>query len=748
MKYFYLTLVLLFCRGLTFGQNQSVNQVIVETGPAKNNGAIHVLMDSGDHSKVKEIELLKHVKNAYVVLKKSGRQIDLDKGCIEFSAFVEDYLNVDSSHIDVYVDGVRGRQSVVGQLAPLNDWLNGSKKGLIQVLVPFEQKLDSIRVFIQSKGSNHIRLHDLKIKVTAGEFGADWQNNVLPEYLDNDSLIIKLANFGRIWGLLKYFSPHISEADINWDMALLPAVNSLMREPTRGNYNKVIQDLISEAGISRSKIDLTRRHKTGLPLNLDSMDADNRDFSWIDQCRDLNQDLKRSLKNAVHNYAAFRNKYVTTPEDDPSLGAPLFHEESYNKNLTQPLNFRLLTLFRYWNIIEYYYPYKQHIKNEFERSLKKYIPVFMAANSSKKYGKALIELNASIKDVHSLIPISAFNLSSYLFSGKTHIYPFTVMLDSMNHAIISKIDTGFQSITGIAPGSQLLRFNNRSVGDILDTFYSGISAGRDEMKNYAITRFKLFSFLPQMGETFEVKLKTGQAVINKELKYSVLDIRRYSNFLKEELMNSPMQTPSGASMDSTRFVSNGLLYINPRKFSLKDTASLLKMLERASHVIIDCRVYPSMEFIRKIVPWFLKDGTPWVQYKYVSGYPGLLKSMVVKNNKEDHYYYPNNVILLISNETMSRSELLTMNLQARKEKIISVGAKTAGADGNVTTIPMIGFPIISLKFSGLMVLYPNGLDTHGTGIAPDYYLPVDGLLNQTIAGIKANRFKFPAGKIK
>ncbi|MBK8829187.1 MAG: hypothetical protein IPO26_21655 [Saprospiraceae bacterium] len=53
--------------------------------------------------------------------------------------------------------------------------------------------------------------------------------------------------------------------------------------------------------------------------------------------------------------------------------------------------FRLLTLYRYWNIIQYYFPYKNLIEEDWKNVLEEFIPKFIAAKM-KEYTLVTLEI--------------------------------------------------------------------------------------------------------------------------------------------------------------------------------------------------------------------------------------------------------------------------------------------------------------------------------------------------------------------
>ena len=82
--------------------------------------------------------------------------------------------------------------------------------------------------------------------------------------------------------------------------------------------------------------------------------------------------------------------------------------------------FRLLALFRYWNIINYFYPSKYLIGENWNGVLKGMIPVFINADDTLSYNLAILQLSAKINDSH------VFFFTPQLFKYFGHNFtPFT-----------------------------------------------------------------------------------------------------------------------------------------------------------------------------------------------------------------------------------------------------------------------------------------------------------------------------------
>lgn len=87
-------------------------------------------------------------------------------------------------------------------------------------------------------------------------------------------------------------------------------------------------------------------------------------------------------------------------------------------------------------------------------------------------------------------------------------------------------------------------------------------------------------------------------------------------------------------------------------------------------------------------------------------------------------------MILVDEASQSQAEYTAMAFRAAPGAIV-VGSTTAGADGNVSSIPLPGGQ--RAMISGIGVFYPDKRPTQRIGIVPDLVaLP-------TIAGIRAGR---------
>ena len=187
----------------------------------------------------------------------------------------------------------------------------------------------------------------------------------------NDSLILDLACLGKVWGFLKYNHPIVAEGTYNMDFELFRFLPKFLAAKDIASREGLVLVWINSFGdISQYKKAKTKSKNTFSKQNLD----------WIST---MIEDI--SLKEKLYQVHERRNQgehfYVGS---DPE--APTFLNEEPYANLGLPDDaFRLLSLFKYWNIINYYFPYKHLTDKNWDSVLIEYIPYFLGAKSRLEY---------------------------------------------------------------------------------------------------------------------------------------------------------------------------------------------------------------------------------------------------------------------------------------------------------------------------------------------------------------------------
>ena len=148
-------------------------------------------------------------------------------------------------------------------------------------------------------------------------------------------------------------------------------------------------------------------------------------------------------------------------------------------------------------------------------------------------------------------------------------------------------------------------------------------------------------------------------------------------------------------------------------------------------LVIDARSYPQEFVVFALGQHLVAEPTEIAHFSdCVPSNPGAFtwKKPVVLQPKEPRY--AGRVAILVDEVTQSQAEYTTMALRTAPGALV-VGSTTAGADGDVVTLPLVGG--LHTRVTRLGVFYPDRRPTQRVGIGPDLEV------RPTLAGIRAGR---------
>lgn len=198
----------------------------------------------------------------------------------------------------------------------------------------------------------------------------------------------ELANLGKIWGFLKYHHPVIASGKHNWDYELFRILLKYKEAGSKQAKHELLSSWIDSLGAFQE-----RKYAAAQPSEIALLP----DLSWI-QSSGFNEELKALLMTVKNAERTGEHYYIgNTPDDNPE-----FKNENPYESMNYPdAGFRLLALFRYWNMIQYYFPYRKLIDGNWNDVLLEFIPEFLGAPDELHYKLAALKLIARINDTHA-----------------------------------------------------------------------------------------------------------------------------------------------------------------------------------------------------------------------------------------------------------------------------------------------------------------------------------------------------------
>jgi C-terminal processing protease CtpA/Prc len=514
----------------------------------------------------------------------------------------------------------------------------------------------------------------------------------------NDSKTKDLAVLGRVWGFLKYYHPAIAKGDYNWDYELFRILPKILESKNPADRNAVLSACVESLG--------TFETGTSEKIAAEKIKL-NPDLSWIES-KTLGDKLTNQLNQVKNAKRENKNYYIGL---FPNIGNPQFKNEEAYKLMSFPdAGFRLLSLYRYWNIIQYYFPNRHLIGENWNDVLEEFIPKFTNAASEIEYKIAALALINRIHDTHANIWGKDETLEKYRGLNSPAI-GVTFIEDK---AVVTKFwDQTLAEKSGLKIGDVIETINNRKVSEIVKERLDLTPASNYPTKLRDIARYLL-----QTNEnSLTIKYKRGNTAKEIQLECYPKDKLKV-NFAEQ--FNKPIPP--------FKLISNDIAYLYPGSLKQGEIAKIIPEIAKTKGLIIDLRSYPSDFIVFSLGEFLVPKATSFVKFSNGNiANPGLFTlTDEIKIGKDNGDYYKGKVVILINETTQSQAEYTTMAFRTAPRATV-IGSTTAGADGNVSQFSLPGG--ISTMISGLGVYYPDGKETQRVGIVPDI------VIKSTIKGI-------------
>jgi carboxyl-terminal processing protease len=507
----------------------------------------------------------------------------------------------------------------------------------------------------------------------------------------------KLESLARVWGFLKYYHPNVASGQFNWDQELIKKVPKVIAAQTTDDLSQVYLSWIDSLG---------RVDESKPTIRQDTFDK-NFDLSWTDDKSIFNRSLIQKLDFIEKNRLQGNSHYVTA---DSTGILNVTNEESY-----PALSFaypdeahRLLNLFRFWNIVEYFFPYKYQTDQEWDDVLTEMISKFRDAQNQSEYHLAVLEMVAKVDDSHAYI---TRKLAPGIFGNYWIPAAFKII---EGKAVISEFYNESLAVANdIRIGDVINAVDGEPIGRIISRKSKYVAASNQA------TRLRDFTSAIFNGVTDSVTITYERDGILKEKQ-----VKRYlGNEIKYKIPDEEIQ--------KWEILAGNIGYVNMGVLEIPDVAAMMERLMKCKAIIFDVRNYPKGTML-EIANYLNPEPRPFAKFILADlTYPGKFYwHKGYSAGKHNSNPYKGRVVILVNEHTQSHAEFTVMALQtADNAKVI--GSQTAGADGNIIPLELIGS--IETSITGVGVFFPDGRETQRIGIVPDIEV------KPTIEGVRSGK---------
>lgn len=525
-----------------------------------------------------------------------------------------------------------------------------------------------------------------------------------PISLDKEKSLVAL---GQLWGFLKYHHPEVAKGSYDWDMELMKRVPQVMEAESETEWKKILTNWIDSLPTVNSNPD-KKLPDWEIKLKPDYGELFNPEYF-------LPETIEK-IAFILNNTMITDNYYVKV---DALNGKTTFtNEDSYKEILYPDLSYRLLALFKHWNTVNYFFPYRELCDQEWATVLPEMLPEFVYADNLEDYILACEKLTAKINDSHGYVRA---NNGVYALTKGILTVPFAVRFIENELVVTLLAENASEVQEKIRVGDIITTINGESIKNIVKKMTPYIAASNQA----ALYRNIAANILRGNTTTVDISVKRDAQSFD-------LTIPRYShNQIKIPDYSNPQPDSEGY-----RILDNNIGYVLPSSCRIEDRlAGIEKVLNDTRGLIIDYRCYPSDDIALQFLDhldhadkMFLRATSTDVSFP---GYFYITNPNNLPNTKRGHKdYYQNKVVVIVNEYTQSAAEDSVLGFQMTDNTTV-IGSTTAGADGRITNFYLPGN--ITITMTGRGAYYPDGGNLQRNGVK------IDEVVKPTISGIREGR---------
>jgi len=559
--------------------------------------------------------------------------------------------------------------------------------------------LDDLKITIDG-----MELDDPKIKTFQKEIFAAQEDKAFDDGSKitfpplNQDLIHNLELLGKVWGLMKYHHPEIAKGKYNWDYELFRFLPDYMKAKDKQQRDNLLTNWIKKYGVLPAC-------KSCKPTSSDALLKP--DPFWINDAG-LSGNLKNQLTDLYNNRNQGKQYYIAL---EPGVANPNFTNERPYLEMTNPdAGFRLLSLYRYWNMINYFFPYRHLTDQKWDTVLEEYIPKFLNAKDKLAYELVAIQVIGEVNDTHANL-WGGRQRTNALRGTRFAAFKAEFVEDQL--VVVDYFNPEFSGSAKVKIGDVITHINGKNITALIDSMkpYYPASNSAARLRDMSIDLLRT----PSNTISLDYLSEGRKQQVNVPT-YERKDLRMYHWYKVD------------SSQRCYKLLPGNIGYITLANIKQADIPEIKRAFAATKGIIIDIRNYPNTFVPFSLGSYFVTEPTSFV--KFTMGNPDNPGEFAFREGPKissDENKYKGKLVVLVNENSQSQAEYTAMAFHSIKHSTI-IGSTTAGADGNVSAIMLPGG--LSTMISGIGVYYPDGRETQRVGIIPDI------VVKPTIKGIK------------
>jgi C-terminal processing protease CtpA/Prc len=381
--------------------------------------------------------------------------------------------------------------------------------------------------------------------------------------------------------------------------------------------------------------------------------------------------------------------------------------------------YRLLSLFRLWSVINYFYPYKRLMDRPWSDALVEFVPKFEGSRNELEYQRTVMELAARVQDSH----VAVGGARAMEDDWGRFAPPVTVT------SIEGKtVVTAVLAVRG-AEAPTLQR------GDVL----VAVDGEPVEQRRARIAPLISASTPQALDRVIDSRLLRGRRGSVARLRVIGADgSEREVDVTRTEPWASVSFAHARTAPATYEILSSGYGYIDLARLRLEDADAAMDAMIDTPGLIFDMRGYPNGT-MWPIAPRLAAEGKAIMGAQFRPRFwtdgifdeidqPLLAFNQTLPPSGKRHYH--GEVVMLINEQAQSQSEH-TCLFFAAATSVTFIGTPTAGANGDISSVVLPGQ--LTVTFTGQEIVYPDGRQLQRIGVQPQIRVA------PTVNGIREGR---------
>jgi C-terminal processing protease CtpA/Prc len=387
---------------------------------------------------------------------------------------------------------------------------------------------------------------------------------------------------------------------------------------------------------------------------------------------------------------------------------PNVSEKKYDVVPYPTLDYRLLALFRLWNMARYFSPYVSDMTSAWDSALVEFIPRVEAASDSLEYVQALAELMARLHDSRARVETPALRDYFGVF------YPPITVEYVAGETVVSSVAEGVSKLPDVRPGDIILVVDGENADSLRERLSRYISASTPQSLQQKVDSVLLGG---RNGSEVHLSIQRGDG--------------KPGNIT---LIRGRYDHRSRRRGDVYGTLKNGLGYVDLSRITQNQFNAAISNIIDTPGLILDLR--GNIGFSPgSLIPYLANRKVPAFEcctperYTPDPRFAGE-RCKIETIAPDGHWTYGGRIAALIDANAGEAAERFGLMLRAATDAVF-VGTPTTGCAGEITSTVLPGG--VSVVITGSDMRYPDGSPLRKTGIRPDIYV------EPTIAGIREGK---------